>query len=287
MKFKLNGFEKFIIKNHKVMRVIALIPYAISVCLSSYYDVFGEIAFIVTLIALFYIAMLPQLKNIKLVKLNNVEMDLYEFINGSNMMIEATNPKDVQNITTFCISRIIALINMGEFDRAENELRLFWQSFDLKKIPANVLADTHIAMANIMLEKGDMKSFNDQMNLVYQYQKNAQGFAILKNTLNHNINGIHLFAEAVTADENRNENDYEARVLEHLNTNPINNKPRKKQAQPMYFVSAYNKLFNFFKRTGNTQKATYYAQQILNIGNEQLIDYRRAKEYLENENSSN
>jgi len=41
----------------------------------------------------------------------------------------------------------------------------------LKKLPAGVLADTHIAMANIALEKGDMKAFNDQMNLVYQDRK--------------------------------------------------------------------------------------------------------------------
>lgn len=287
MKFKLNGFEKFIIKKHKAMRIVACIFLFIAFFSYNYRVVLGSALILLALAFYFYVCMLPSLKNLKLTKLNNIEMNLDAFINGANLMIEATNPKDLSNITTFCINRIIALINMGEFDRAENELRLFWQTFDLKKIPAGVLADTHIAMANIALEKGDMKAFNDQMNLVYQYRKNAQGFAILKNALDYSINGIHLFAEAVTADEHRNENDYEARVFAHLNTNPINNKPRKKAPQPMYVVSAYGKLFEFFKHTGNIEKATYYAQQLINIGNEQIIDYRKAKEYLENANRSN
>lgn len=287
MKFKLNSFEKFIIKNHTTMKIIVVVMYILSLYLYIQYFEIGFLAFLITLTALIYVFALPNQKNMQLTKFNNVYMDPIEFINGADLMLEAINPKDLTNVTTFCMHRIVALINIGEFDHAENEIRLFWQSFDLKKIPAGVLAEIHILMAYIALEKNDIETFNEQMNLVYQYREKAQGFAMIKNALDYDIKNVLLCAEAVTADASRNENDFESRVLAHLNTNPINNKPGKKEPQPMSLFTAYSNLFEFFKHTGNTEKAVYYAQQLLNIGNEKLIDYRKAKEYLENANSSN
>lgn len=287
MKFKLNGFEKFIIRNHKVMRIVAIVLYCPALCLRNYYTLPGAIAVILTLIGLGYVFMLPSLKTLKLTKFNDVELDINAFIDGSNQMIEATNPKDLPNITIGCANRIVALINIGDFERAETEIRLFWQTFDLKKVPISILAQVHLSMANIALEKRDMKAFNEQMNIVYAYQKNAQKNVVVKNAINYSINGINLFYEAITATEISNEAEYEARVFAWLYTNPATNKPLKKEPSPMTFISAYDKLTIFYKNKGNTEKATYYAQQLVNIGNEQIIDYRRAKEYLENANRSN
>ena len=287
MEFKLNGLEKFIITNNKLSKVIVAILYFSTLILRNKYPFIGTVTTIISFFVLLYVFLLPNLKNMQLVKLNNIDMNPVAFINGANLMLDVIDSKDLTNVTTFCMHRIVALINIGEYERAENEIRLIWQNFDLGKIPAGVLAEMHILMANIALERNDIKTFNEQMNLVYQYREKAQGFVMLKNTLDYNIKNILLYAEAITADSNRSENDYESRILVHLNTNPINNKPIKKEPQPMSLFSAYSKLFEFFKHTGNTEKAIYYAQQLINIGNEQLFDYRKAKEYLENENSSN
>ncbi len=287
MKFKLNGLEKFVMKNHQAMKVITIVLYFISLIICNYHFQIGFTMFLIILVALLYVMALPVLKNHQLVKINDVHMNPVEMMNGANLMLETLKPKDINNVCTYCLLRIVALINMGEFDMAENEIRLFWQNIDLNKVNDTAITDTHILMANITLEKGDMKSFDEQMNLVYEYRKKAQSFALFKNPIDYNIESVKLSAEAMTATPGRNENDYETKVLTHLRTNPLNNKPRKKDAQPIFVFSAYSKLFEFFKRTGNVQKSTYYAQQLVSSGNEQFIDYRRAKEYLENANRSN
>ena len=142
-------------------------------------------------------------------------------------------------------------------------------------------------MANIALEKGDRDLFESEMQIVYNYGKNPAMVGVFKHSYNHLVKDRQLGVEAYDATPNSNAQDFETRVFEYLNTNPLNGKPLKKAPKPMYSLMAYNHLFMFYKNQNNVEKATYYAQQVVNIGNEQLFDYRRAKEYLENENSSN
>ncbi len=287
MKFKLNGFEKFIIRNNKLLRIVIMVVYFFALCLRNDNAILGSALSTITLLALFYIFMLPSLKNLQLAKLNDVELNMHSFINGTTEILSVTDPKDLQNITAGCIGRIVALINVGDFDTAEQEIKLFWQKYDLKKVNLLHLVQTHTMMANIALEKGNRDLFESEMQIVYNYSKKPTMIVAFKHSYNHLVEDMQLLVEAYNATPNSNAQEFETRVFEHLNTNPLTGKPLKKLAKPMYSLMAYNYLFIFYKNQNNTEKATYYAQQVLNIGNEQIDSCRKAKEYIENENSSN
>lgn len=290
MKFKLNGLEKFIIRHKHLAKWFFLVIYFLLILISINFDLptFAVNLFLILSVSIcFVINTYPNFKAQKLLKIHNEDLDMYSFLEGTNLMIEALNPKDIANISNFCNNRITALYNIGEYEKAETETRLFWQSFDFKKVPIATLASTHISMAMLALSNLDEKAYNDQMRIVYQYRYNSQNNALVRNTLDYAIESIHIFADAKKAEKNSVRYDFEARVLAHLNTNPINNKPRKKAPAKLEFFSAYCKLFVYYKNIENSQKATYYAQQLLNMGNEQLAAYHKAKEYLENANRSN
>lgn len=289
MKFKLNSLEKFIIRYYKPLIFSYFILVALVAFVFSYLDWF-EVAFVLITglwLMITYSICVPMYKSKKIQELNDIAFDMYAMLDACNQMIEACNPKDTVRISSFCLFRITGLINIGDFDRAEQELKSFWQYFDLKKVFPSDLAQTHILMANIALEKGDATLFNNEMRIVYEYGNNSTIGGPLRHTYNHSVKDIQLVADAYCANQNSNGQDYERRVFEHLNTNALNGKPLKKAPQPMHNLMAYNKLFLFYKNQGNAEKAKYYAQQLLNIGNEQLSDCRKAKEYLENANQSN
>lgn len=289
MKFNINPIEKFIIRHYRPL----IYSYFILVALVTFVTIYLELTELAFLINSLFFSLVslaicvPVYKTKKISELNDIAFDMNAMLDACNQMIEACNPKDTTRISSFCLMRITGLINIGDFDRAEQELKSFWQYFDLKKIHPSDLAQTHILMANIALEKENPTLFNNEMRIVYEYGNSSTIIGPLRHTYNHSVQGIQLVADAYCANKNSNGQDYERRVFEHLNTNPLNSKPLKKPPQPMRKLSAYNKLFIFYKNQGDKEKATYYAQQLLNIGNEQISDCRRAKEYLENGNSSN
>lgn len=290
MKFKLNGFEKFIIKHNKLICIVAIAAVIISLILSinfENYSLFTSLTMLIFWLVFIFTFRVPLDKSNQIMKICNEQCDMYASLDACNQMIEAYNPKRINQLSNLCLNRIVCLINIGDYDRAENELNLFWKSFDLKKLNGLDLASTHILMANIALGKENPTLFNEQMALVQEYANNSTIVGPLRRNYEHNVASISLMAEAMNANENSNAYDFEMRVLSNLNTNPMTGKPRKKPAERLFYFSANNKLFEFYKNAGNTEKATYHAYQLLNLGNEQLHDYRRAKEYLENANRSN
>lgn len=289
MKFKLNKVEKFIIRYYKplIFAYFILIILVSAICGNFELPIIGVILNTILLIVVLYVIYIPMNKTKQLQELNDIAFDMHTMIDGCNQMIEVYNPKDTAHLSSFCLFRITGLINIGDFDRAEQELKSFWQYFNLKKLFPSDLAQTHILMADIALEKGDKVLFENEMRIVYEYGNNSTIVGPLRHSYNYSVKDTELIAEAYYANKDSNSQDYERRVFEHLNTNPLTGKPLKKLPKPMYSLMAYNKLFLFFKNTGNIEKATHYAQQLVNIGNEQLSDYRKAKEYIENGNSSN
>ncbi len=290
MNFKLNGFEKFIIKHNKLICIVAIIAVIISVTLSIIfedYSLFTSLTMLIYWLVFLFTLRIPLDKVNQITKLCNEQCDMYACLDACNQMIEVYNPKSITQLSNLCINRIACLINIGDYELAEKELNLFWQSFNLKKLNGLDLASTHILMANIALGKENPTLFNEQMAIVREYANNSTIVGPLRHSYEYNVASISLMAEAMNANENSNAYDFEMRVLSHLNTNPMTGKPRKKVAERLFYFSANNKLFEFYKNAGNTEKATYHAYQLLNLGNEQFEDYRKAKEYLENANRSN
>lgn len=290
--FELNEFEKFVIRHYSAITVAYLVIVTVLAVIDNVFENMFTLPLLLMLIVYFgglFVIMIPSKKIKQINELSNVALDMSRALDAYNQLIEATNKKSTKILPSYCICRINCLVNMGDFDRAENEIRLFWQHFNLKKIPASDLALTHTLMANIALEKGNIQLFNEEMRIANEYGSNAEMVGIFRRVYNYNLTDINLFAEAYFANENSNAQDFEARIFAHMSYDETTAKKRKKNKtpSPMVYFSAYNRLFIFYKNQGDLNKATYYAQQLVNIGNEQLSDYRKAKEYLENGNSSN
>ncbi len=286
--FKLNGFEKFVIRYKPVLMIILLISMILSLSYFniSFWGIHFEfnwsvvriIIFIMLLLLYLYVATLFNIKNERLIKLQN-EMNPAAALEGNNLLIEILPEKRKNEMAFLCNNRIAYLINMGEFQRAEEEIKMFWQVFDLYKLPAHLIFCTHCNMMPIMIENGDMKGFEAQKNAAYMYWSRCK--PLQRKMVNDDFINFQLYIKAHTVTDINFENV----ALSSLNFK--NGKPRKNAPSPMKLFEIYEILFNYFNRIGNRQKAVQYAQFMTNIGNEQFEQYRKAKEFLENANQGN
>lgn len=289
MEFKLNGFEKFIIKHRiAIIRVTGLLS-IIGIIISEVMSVsFGALlSFVVLLLIVQLYTAIILKKSKESLALRNKYLQPVKALEATNQLIETTGEKDFQNKAVFLNNRIAFLISLGELEQAENEIHLFWQYFQKKKLTASTNMCIHTNMATIALRKKDFKSYEEQFRIIQDYG-NKKLNKRLKRQMQHMVVNLTQYAEATVANENSNFDEYSARVWQTMHFEPVKEKfLTDEQVEPYSYLYAYERFFIFAQNKGDIEKAKTYAQQILNIGNEQFYIYRKAKEYLENENSSN
>lgn len=283
--FKLNAFEKFVIRNKKVLYIFILIAFFVSVIIFSHLKAIVTVptdTFILavpTLVIFLYIELLPIIKNAKITNAyRNLNIDLS--LDGAIRLADASNPRDFEFSPTFHSNKAIYLICAGKFGEAEEELKLIFQTFDSKKLSPSVLFDIHVNYALIKIQSGDENAFHEQLKIVegyYEKIKRKASMYISKDTLESLI----LTGEANFSAYSEN---FEQKVLDHIKF--FGGKEKKKIDLCDYFFG-YSLLFTYFARFENTEKAVYYANEIIKIGNDSLFEYRKAKEYLENANKCN
>ena len=289
MDFKINKIEKFIIKNRKLLVIITacififamtlcaimLIPYGSTILLVLYW----------LIIQLFVVVILK--KSNQVLEIRNKHLQPEKALDATNQLIATTNEKDFQNVAVFLNNRVAFLMDMGEFELAENEIRAFWLKFGNKKLLPNTYVAIHSNMAAIALEKKDFKSYEEQFRTICQYESQVKNKR-MKRQIHHMIVSLQQYAEAIVANETCDFGDYVTRIWATNHYDPLKNKNlTDEQTLPYSYLVAYENLFIFTQNTGDTERAKTYAQQIINIANEQFYIYRKAKEYLENGNSSN
>ena len=289
MDFKINKIEKFIIKNRKLLVIITacififamtlcaimLIPYGSTILLVLYW----------LIIQLFVVVILK--KSNQVLEIRNKHLQPEKALDATNQLIATTNEKDFQNVAVFLNNRVAFLMDMGEFELAENEIRAFWLKFGNKKLLPNTYVAIHSNMAAIALEKKDFKSYEEQFKTICQYESQVKNKR-MKRQIHHMIVSLQQYAEAIVANETCDFGDYVTRIWATNHYDPLKNKNlTDEQTLPYSYLVAYENLFIFTQNTGDTERAKTYAQQIINIANEQFYIYRKAKEYLENGNSSN
>lgn len=289
MEFKLNSFERFVIKYKSPIIIIIAIVFVIGMFILALNDApfIAPLSFVLYFILTRLIVSIAIIKNNKILKIRNTQLDLNTALNATTQLIDITNSKDFQSLALFCNNRIAYLIEMGEFEKAENEIKFFWQSFNTKKVSPLTLVAIHTNMASLALEKRDFEAYEEQFGLVCDYHNKSTN-KIVKRHSKHSIINLQQLAEAIVANENSNFEEYSARVLQAIHFEPIKEKVlTDEQIPPHSHLQAYEKLFIFTQSIGDTEKAKAQAQQIINIANEQFYIYRKAKEYIENENRSN
>lgn len=289
---KLNKFDKFLWKHQRAILtttwIVAILPMLIMNVID--FDMFlPYLAIIVLEFLVFVIAILEIIVSSKIrtfAKVHNYQLNMQAFLDGTKLLIEATNPKNKTQLAVNSYNLITTYFTMGDYDRAENEINLFLQHFgDNKDVSLKI--KIYAKMAQIALIKGNYEIYNEYIRRIHTLLESVRGLKMVINMLNYDYMNLMLWVDAFTCGENINEVGYEAKVFEVLNTSQFTGKPRKKEIMPIEYISAYYRLFLFFKNKKNTEKATFYANLLMTFGNAQLIAYREAKEYLENENRSN
>ncbi len=289
---KLNKIEKFMwIHQRKILLItwlIAILPMLIMNVIDfdmflPYLAIIG-LEMLVLVIAIFEIILSSKIRNF--VKVHNYQLNMQAFLDGTNILIDATNPKSKQQLATHSYNLITTYFTMGDYDRAECEINHFLQNFNDNK-DVSVKIKVYDKMARIALIRGNYEIYNEYIRRIHTLLESVTGLKMVKNMLNYDYTNLMLWVDAMTCGENINEYAYESKVFEMLNTSHTTGKPRKKEIMPIEYISAYYKLFIFFKNKKNTEKTTFYANLLVTFGNAQLVAYREAKEYLENENRSN
>lgn len=289
MDFKINKFERFIIKNRKLLVIITacififamtscaimLIPYGSTILLVLYW----------LIIQLFVVVILK--KSNQILEIRNKYLQPEKALDATNQLIATTNKKDFQNVAVFLNNRVAFLIDMGEFEQAENEILMFLQKFENKRLLPSTYIAIHTNLATIALEKKDFNAYEEQFKIICRNASETKNKR-RKRQIHHMIVSLQQHAEAVVANETCDFGDYVTRVWAINHYDPLKNKNlTDEQTLPYSYLVAYENLFIFTQNTGDTERAKTYAQQIINIANEQFYIYRKAKEYLENGNSSN
>lgn len=289
---RLNKFEKILWKHQRVILVtawiVAILPMLIMNVID--FDTFLpylaiiSLEMLVFLIAIFEIILSSKMRSF--VKVHNYQLNMQAFLDGTNLLIDATNPKNKTQLATHSYNLITTYSTMGDYDRAECEINHFLQNFiDHKDVSLKM--KVYSIMAQISLTKGNYEIYNEYIRRIHTLLESVTGLKMVKNMLNYDYTNLMLWVDAMTCSANINEVGFESKVFEVLNTSFLTGKPRKKEIMPIEYISAYTKLFLFFKNKGNTEKTVFYANLLVTFGNAQIAAYREAKEYLENENRSN
>ncbi len=288
---KLNKLEKFMWYHQRKILFTAWIIAILPTVILNFIDITSFVNFsllmlteaIVLTVAIYIIILSSRIKSHA--KVYNYQLNMQAFLDGINLLIEASNPKNKTQMSSVCHDRILALYVMGDYDRAEQECKCFLQAFGHSNPVFTI--KIHIKLAQIALIKKNYEAYNEYIIKIQTLIESVTGLKFVKNALNYDYANFVMFADALLCNRNISETEYEAKVFEMLNTSHLTGKPRKKEIMPIEYYSAYYKLFLFFKNKGNTERAMLYADSIIRFGNVQLAGWREAKEYVENANRSN
>lgn len=287
--FKLNAFEKFVIRYKKLfiaLLFLAFFVWQITFSLIEEYVTVPAGTFIHSLLLsllFLYIYFMPEFKNFRANKAYK-NLDLGLVLDGACKLAEVSSPKDVVISSTIRNNKAAYLIEAGRFSEAESELKLFFHIFDTRKLRPLMLFTVHINFAILRIYNGDEKGYREQLKIIESYYdkiKKSKSKAEIS-IADRDFSNIKFFEQAHFGQYSDN---FEQRVLfDRIKFFGSKDRPK---IYPIDYFDIYSILFTYFARFENTEKAVYYANEIVKIGNDSLFEYRKAKEYLENADKCN
>ncbi|MBR0541222.1 MAG: hypothetical protein IJK26_03340 [Clostridia bacterium] len=284
MEFKVNPFERFIIRNHSLLKWLVLIVGVASYTLLLekagvdfiWIMLTGLLIFVPTV---YLIELTAGLKFRKIQSIELKELDLKKAVEASDKMLALLKEKQLDYIGTATLLKANALYNMGEKNEALSCIYAFLQKANGKKPPCAQIAENHSLLASIALYDYDFEKFEEHLNLVSQYISQSKR-AYRKFYERAEIIKSHRLNEKLYKSEEYDETLEKAIVNKAYTFNGKQLTPDK--VSPLSLIVAYSLLCEYFKRLGIDDKRRYYSGELIKVGNEQFKAYRNAKEFLEN-----
>ncbi len=202
------------------------------------------------------------------------ELQNSEALRRTDYLLSIINPTFEKEIQQLCANRIAYLINLGHFQQAKEENELFLKHFGTETSPL-ISATFFYNKAVLNLYEENFEEYKINIKKAYEFKDSAKGLGKI-NLINLIDNHSYFINSFFTDDPN-----FETVVLNDM-------KLAERIGKNAVF-SRYFAIFNYYKRHENKEKAIQYANTLIQVanGNFELYDCRVAKEYLENENSSN
>lgn len=280
--FKINKLDMLAITNPTAFKVVSTAFYlflAFLVIITSLNSIDSDTItllvtlIIVTIMLLFFPRLVVNSKIVLSVQPQE-ELQNGEALRRTDYLLSILNPKFKKEYQQLCANRIAYLMNLGYFQQAKDENELFLQHFGTETSPL-ISAVFFYNKAILNLYEENFEEYKINIKKAYDFKDSAKGLAKV-NLINLIDNHTYFVNSFFTDDPN-----FETVVLNDM-------KLAERIGKNAVF-SRYFAIFNYYKRHDNKEKAIQYANTLIQFanGNFELYDCRVAKEYLENENSSN
>lgn len=268
---KISKFERFCIRYQTIIDILLYAVVVFGFSVSDRFSVKVTVVIVGIAFACFF-SLVQSRPHITATKLCNDELDPKSAVRLTEEFLkirQRDNLYEKQQIYNdlfgYCISlgdteKVIDLYT--EIKRKNKEIE---KSYDL---------ELRLFLCTAYLNRGEKYLYDKEMNEIQIILSESKTARYLSGD---RFKEVKLLEEALYGN---NDPRFEENVWNFLYNVNSKGKIRNKKPSDIQKISAYGMLFNFYKLNGNSEKATEYANRISEIGNEQFIVFRNAKEYL-------
>ncbi len=289
MTFKINAFERFIIRNHTLLKWLILVVGVASYTLFLEKTGVDFLWILLTGLLIFVpIVYLVELTAIlKFRKIQKMETDLLDMksaVEASDKMLGVFRDSQLSYIGSAVLLKANALYNMGEKNETLATVYDFIGKANCKRPPYAQLAENQNLLASAALYDYDFEKFEEHLRLIEEYTSKCNG------------SYRRFFKKADFVRSHRlNERLYKSQEYDSVLEKAILDKTKlhagrtlpEDKVSPLSLVVAYSLLCEYFRRLKLDDKRREYSEKLVKLANEQFKAYRDAKEFLENANEDN
>lgn len=281
MKFKINKYERFLMRNRNLIWSVSLVILITLLVLSHFVKrYFAAFEILVILIAA-PMEFIPLYKFFALMKSREPGsgVEIKEIITNYNKIISVFNPKNKwcskDYFLQFVNEKIIMLIQIGDYERAKKEAEKAINAVDTSKKVYIDLVDTHIALSHIYLFSGDFDACRRELYLASACKdrckhRDRKLLDELKNLEKFKTISEYYINKTLTEEtENKLIADFK-------------DKKGKLDKSVLYRMDTYYFLFRYYKRVSDFTKAKEYAEKLLDNSDSRYSAYKEAYDFLEN-----
>lgn len=274
----ISKFERFCIKHQAIIEIILYVVEVFIFLAARSFSVKATALIVFILIEIFF-SLVQNRPHITATKLYNDDLDPKSAVSLTEELLEIQQRNvlyEKQQIYNDLFEYLISLGDTEKIIDLYTEIRR-----KNKKIDKSYDLQLRLFLCTAYLNRGEKYLYDEEINKIQiQLAESKTARFFLKDQFKE----VKLLEKSLYGN---NDPRFEENVFGFLYKIKPNGKTENKKPSNIQKISAYGLLFNFYKLNGNSEKATEYAIKAVEIGNEQFIVYRNAKEYLENADKSN
>lgn len=274
----ISKFERFCIKHRTLINILLFAVAVFGFSISDSVSVKAAILITVIVLNAFFI-LVQDRPHITADRLYRNNLDPKSAVNLTEELLKILRKGELHEKQDIYNGLFGYYISIGDY---ENVIDLCTQiRRENKKLDKSFDLQLRLFLCTAYLNRGEKYLYDKEIN---EIQSGLLKSKTAKRLLDDEFKEVKLWEEALYGG---NDPAFEETVFAFLYKRKANGKIGNKKPSNIQIISAYGLLLSFYKLNGNGEKATEYANKIAEMGNEQLVVYRNAKEYLENANANN